>query len=757
MASGTKLYPTANRSLTIQQAYEYELEKNLKLAAELQKKTIECEKLSKKYSDLEQKMAALDNETKRLLEDAKSVIEVKNNENNRIKMLLHKLSQQKIPGYENLKQESSPLLELSDQIAKEYQKNCRLEKELARVKEEIKALIAENIAKNYRIAALEKQLEETTLNLEDIKAKWEEREDFQKDRNSRKTLAKELDQIAKILFITQNGLFDFSQEGTLDPQKITRKVEALTKHLAMAMKKLSPIKDSVVLENQLDEEASKKRKNFINFSGQEFRTTQYESPRKNSPDSQGNNSLSEMKNDNLIERVPRSSSKTRPTSQRKSRQNSVDHEYTTPFSRKPLQKISATARINTEDQSRMPREKTREIESALTDSKVRKSREKYPAWSKGRRNNSTSKSRKLSRDSRSISQDLSKKELSPDKTLDQRDTSPTSKTTKLKKKVLRKKKKRLSKKKKPEENSEDNQTKITLEKEKSKELSRFSLKTNLVIEIPETDYLFAHLPNGEKLAYIDASPIDPKGTLIMLHGHLGTSLIFRNLMERLCTSVRVIAVDLRGFGKSTGNKEVLSISEYADDIKMLADSLQLKSAAIIGTSLGGGVALSLACQYPDFVDRVIMVASMGLRGWTTDDKEVDFEEIILTDKISRLLSEAKKENVAYFERILKPYSSLLGPERFHELCKESANYKGIETAIRLMANADLIENLDDLKANVLVIHGEKDKLFSKQVVDEIVDEIGETSMLELWKEYGELILAEAPEQIAEAVEIFVTT
>ncbi|SUB94792.1 alpha/beta fold hydrolase [Peptoniphilus indolicus] len=96
--------------------------------------------------------------------------------------------------------------------------------------------------------------------------------------------------------------------------------------------------------------------------------------------------------------------------------------------------------------------------------------------------------------------------------------------------------------------------------------------------------------NGEEIFYRE------KGTgpiLLLIHGNISSSIFFTEMIEELSKEYRVIAPDLRGYGNSSYNKKINSISEFADDIREFVIELDLKEFYILGWSLGGGIVMEL--------------------------------------------------------------------------------------------------------------------------------------------------------------------
>jgi pimeloyl-ACP methyl ester carboxylesterase len=87
-------------------------------------------------------------------------------------------------------------------------------------------------------------------------------------------------------------------------------------------------------------------------------------------------------------------------------------------------------------------------------------------------------------------------------------------------------------------------------------------------------------------------------------------------LELLAAGRRVIGVDLQSHGRSPAADRPMRFETMADDIAALIRALGLDRVAIMGFSLGGGVALRTAVQHADVVERLVLVSTVfKRRGW----------------------------------------------------------------------------------------------------------------------------------------------
>ena len=125
-----------------------------------------------------------------------------------------------------------------------------------------------------------------------------------------------------------------------------------------------------------------------------------------------------------------------------------------------------------------------------------------------------------------------------------------------------------------------------------------------------TDFAVKHVPiHGHDVSYRLAG----EGPVVVLvHGLAGSSTTWKHVMPALAESHTVLAPDLLGHGQSAKPRGDYSLGAYASGIRDLMVVLGLDRATFVGHSLGGGVAMQLAYQFPKRCARLVLVASGGL-------------------------------------------------------------------------------------------------------------------------------------------------
>jgi pimeloyl-ACP methyl ester carboxylesterase len=100
--------------------------------------------------------------------------------------------------------------------------------------------------------------------------------------------------------------------------------------------------------------------------------------------------------------------------------------------------------------------------------------------------------------------------------------------------------------------------------------------------------------------------------LLLIHGMAGSATTWRQVMPGLAQRFTVVAPDLLGHGRSDKPEGDYSLGAFACTLRDLLVALGHERATVVGQSLGGGVAMQFAYQYPERTERLVLVGSGGL-------------------------------------------------------------------------------------------------------------------------------------------------
>jgi len=98
-------------------------------------------------------------------------------------------------------------------------------------------------------------------------------------------------------------------------------------------------------------------------------------------------------------------------------------------------------------------------------------------------------------------------------------------------------------------------------------------------------------------------------TVVLLHGFLENSTMWREFIPELSKKNRIITIDLLGHGKTDCLGYIHTMELMADVVKQVLNHLKINKATIIGHSMGGYVALAFAENYPEMVKSVCLMNS----------------------------------------------------------------------------------------------------------------------------------------------------
>jgi pimeloyl-ACP methyl ester carboxylesterase len=117
------------------------------------------------------------------------------------------------------------------------------------------------------------------------------------------------------------------------------------------------------------------------------------------------------------------------------------------------------------------------------------------------------------------------------------------------------------------------------------------------------------LIHGRSVSYTEtgSGPV-----LLLVHGMAGSRENWREVIEPLSRDHTVIAADLPGHGSSESGSGDYSLGAHASSLRDLLLSLGHERATVVGHSLGGGIAMQFTYQYPEMVERLVLVSSGGL-------------------------------------------------------------------------------------------------------------------------------------------------
>ena len=118
--------------------------------------------------------------------------------------------------------------------------------------------------------------------------------------------------------------------------------------------------------------------------------------------------------------------------------------------------------------------------------------------------------------------------------------------------------------------------------------------------------------HGHSVSYREAGADSGGPVIVLLHGIAGSGQTWDPVLPWLGERFTVIAPDMLGHGSSAKPRGDYSLGAYASGVRDLMAALGHDTATVVGHSLGGGIAMQFAYQFPERLERLVLVDSGGL-------------------------------------------------------------------------------------------------------------------------------------------------
>jgi pimeloyl-ACP methyl ester carboxylesterase len=235
--------------------------------------------------------------------------------------------------------------------------------------------------------------------------------------------------------------------------------------------------------------------------------------------------------------------------------------------------------------------------------------------------------------------------------------------------------------------------------------------------------------------------------LVLVHGLAASQAIWRHVIGLL--GGEVITLDVPGFGDAPPVGEGFDLDEVADAI---ADTLP-ERIDLVGHSMGGAIAITLASRHPGRVRRLVLVAPAGLRAFPPI---VGAVAGALTDPLNALRrAGAPLADLPWGRRVLLGFGTAepvgLAPSEVRMLVGASRGATRAREALSVVATSDLRPALRALPLPVGAVWGERDHVILNSGLD-VFRACRPEAPVEIVAGAGHIPMIERPRAFAEALE-----
>jgi pimeloyl-ACP methyl ester carboxylesterase len=234
-------------------------------------------------------------------------------------------------------------------------------------------------------------------------------------------------------------------------------------------------------------------------------------------------------------------------------------------------------------------------------------------------------------------------------------------------------------------------------------------------------------------------------TCLFLHGYSDTWFSFTPVLARLMDDVHSLALTQRGHGGSEKPDTGYAIQNFADDAAALLRSVETEDVVVVGHSMGSFVAQRLASDYPELVDRLVLVGSAP-----NGENDAVME---LAGAVDRLNGEVSRDFVYEFQH-----------GTTHEALPDIFMDRVIDESLRMPSHvwkkamsgflqADTRADLQDIDMPTLVVWGEEDLIFGEAEQDALLEALPNAEM-QAYPNTGHAVHWERPSRFVHDLRLF---
>ncbi len=254
------------------------------------------------------------------------------------------------------------------------------------------------------------------------------------------------------------------------------------------------------------------------------------------------------------------------------------------------------------------------------------------------------------------------------------------------------------------------------------------------------------LASGPALDYVETGNASST-PLICLHGYTDSWHSFELVLPLLAEHFHVFALSQRGHGDSDRPEKGFAPEDLATDVAQFMDQLQIKTAVIVGHSMGGIIAQRFVLDYPEKVRALVLLNTFsGFSG---------------------------KQNVAEMLELVNSFGDTpdpVFPEEFQRSSvatpvSEAFMQTGISQSLKVpsriwkavlneLVKAEYTEALREVKKPVLLLWGDQDTFALRRDQDLLLEALAGAKLV-VYEGYGHSIHWETPDRVAQDITAFV--
>lgn len=241
-------------------------------------------------------------------------------------------------------------------------------------------------------------------------------------------------------------------------------------------------------------------------------------------------------------------------------------------------------------------------------------------------------------------------------------------------------------------------------------------------------------------------------TIVFIHGWALSLAAWDDQVRAFSPHYRVLRYDLRGFGKSTGHADPTA---EPDDLRILLDSLGIRTAYLAGLSRGARVVRDFVAAFPERVDALVLYGAGPMPGFPVPPElRPQFSAASLAEIAQKYGMDSIRKFVAASEIAWKPPGR---PDLEERSRRTMAAYEGRDLLDPRPPSGRVppatIDQLGKIRVPTLVIYGDHERALGKMVADTLMRRIPNARRV-IIKDGGHGAHAAQPEQFNKALMAF---
>jgi pimeloyl-ACP methyl ester carboxylesterase len=268
--------------------------------------------------------------------------------------------------------------------------------------------------------------------------------------------------------------------------------------------------------------------------------------------------------------------------------------------------------------------------------------------------------------------------------------------------------------------------------------------------------------DGQPLNVIELGEGPP---LVFIHGLIGRWTHWFEQLPGFAREHRVIALDLPGFGHSPAPRaDKISVPFYARTVAKLMQRIEVDGAALIGHSMGGFTSVELAINFPELVERMMLVSPSGI---STFNDQRALRLLTMARRFERVTNAYGGILAAHADllarrprlRLLEPNTSIVTrhpdrlPAAYIEEFVRGLGTPGFIEGVAANLNYDYRERLSEIACPTMIVWGEEDKVVSVKDA-QMYEQLIPGARKVIFKDTGHMAMIERPQAFNDLLERF---